>query len=88
MSRKKVKEEHSETAEPVEFTVGTEVRLVLLRDGQPKNYLAYKFNEYDGQIGTIVDTASYLVDNKITFACSVQVGDRKIQLSGDCLESV
>lgn len=87
MSRKKEKGEHSETTGPVEFRVGAEVRLVLLRDGQPKNYLAFKFNEYDGQIGTVVDTVSYFVDDKITFAYSVQMPDRKIQLNGDCLES-
>ena len=88
MFRKKAKEEQSEPALPVRFAEGEQVRLVLMRDGQPNNYLAYKFIEYDGQIGTIIDTASCSVNDKITFGYSVQVGDHKIQLSGDCLESV
>ncbi len=88
MFRKKVKEKQPEPAEPVRFAEGEQVKLVLLQNGQPKNYLAYKSREYDGQIGTIIDTASYSVNDKMTFGYSVQVGDRKIQLSEDCLKSV
>jgi hypothetical protein len=73
----------------LQCTKGKRVKVALLReDGQFKNDFTRKFLRLEGQIGTIVDSASILLNGTTVIVFDVQIDHRRVSLIEDCLELV